>query len=243
MAAQKIVVYGPGGIGKTELCSLIAQLNIKPLFIDVGDSSKFLDVKRIKPGDLQTWEQLRAAVQKDWAQFDAIIVDDLTKAEELATEWTIRNIKHGDIPNKVIKSIEDYGFGKGMTYVYETFLQLLGDLDAQVRRGKFVICTAHECTASVPNPSGEDWIRFEPRLQSPASGKNSIRLRVKEWCDHLFFVGYDVAVEKGKGTGASTRTIYPCELPSCMAKSRQLADPIVYEKGSPDLWNQLLGKE
>ena len=29
-----------------------------------------------------------------------------------------------------------------------------------------------------PNPAGEDWLRYEPRLQSPNSGKASIRLRV-----------------------------------------------------------------
>src|SRR5690606_13160109 len=139
--------------------------------------------------------------------------------------------------------IEGYGFGKGLTHLYETFLQVLGDLDGMIRRNKFVICTAHECTANVPNPAGEDWIRYEPRLQSPASGKNSIRHRVKEWCDHLLFVGYDVAVEDGKGVGAGTRTIYPCELPICMAKSRDLADPIPYPKGSANLWKKLLNKE
>ena len=64
---------------------------------------------------------------------------------------------------------------------------------------------------------------------------------VKEWADHLLFVGYDVDVQDGKGRGAGTRTIYPTERPHCMAKSRTLAEPVVYERHDAALWNQLLG--
>lgn len=154
----------------------------------------------------------------------------------------IANVRHEK--GHCVKSVEGYGYGKGFTHVYEAFLLVLQDLDAVVRSGKHVICTAHDCTANVPNPSGEDWIRYEPRLQSPNSGKASIRLRVKEWCDHLFYVGYDAAVnEDGKATGVGSRTIYPSELPTHLAKSRTLADPIPYVEGDPELWNQLFAKE
>lgn len=240
---QKVVIYGPGGVGKSELSYLIGECGVKPLFIDIGDSSRFLDVDRCEPTP-QTWEELREALHADWPNHGALIIDDLSKAEEMAVDWTIRNVKHEKNSDKKIQSIEDYGFGKGYVHAYETFLQLLGDLDAQARRGKHIICIAHECTANVPNPNGEDWIRYEPRLQSPASGKSSIRHRVKEWCDHLLFVGFDTAVNKdGKGIGGGTRTIYPTELPSWWAKSRLLSDPIVYERGSAQLWKLLLGKE
>jgi len=76
-----------------------------------------------------------------------------------------------------IRRLEDYGFGKGCQHVYETFLPLLSDLDQHVRAGRNVALILHDCTATVPNPKGEDYIRWEPRLQSPASGKASIRLR------------------------------------------------------------------
>lgn len=241
---HKVVLYGPGGVGKSELASLLLKLGVNPVFIDIGESTKFLKVKRAKPNP-QNWEELRAAVQHDWSDCGAIVIDDFSKAEEFAVDFCIRTIKHekGD-GVKVIKSIEDYGFGKGYVHVYETFLTLLGDLDAQARRGKHIICIAHECTANVPNPRGEDWLRYEPRLQSPPSGKSSIRHRVKEWCDHMFFVGFDVFVdENGVGVGAGTRSIYTTELPSCMAKSRSLSQTIRYEQGNPELWKQLLAKD
>lgn len=240
---QRVVIYGPGGVGKTELASNLKGIGLKPLFFDCGSGSHFLDVARID--GLDSWEDLRAAVQdhslaKD---FNAIVVDDLTTAENLAVRWTLANIpvERSGGQTALVKSIEGYGWGKGYTHVYETFLQLLGDLDAHIRAGRTVVAIAHDCTARVPNPSGEDWIRYEPRLQN--TDKGNIRARVKEWADHLLFVGYDVFAKDGKATGAGTRTVYPVELPTHLAKSRSLSDPIVYERGSFDLWSKLLTPE
>jgi hypothetical protein len=193
--------------------------------------------------DIANFEELRAALHDEalWSGFNAVVIDDLTKAEELASDWVVRNIPHPK--GKPIKSIEDYGWGEGYTHVYEAFLLLLGDLDQHIRKGRHVICVCHECTANVPNPAGEDWIRFEPRLQSPKSGKASIRHRVKEWCDHLLFIGYDTFVnEDGKGTGSGTRTIFPVEMPTHWAKSRSLDTPIPYTRGSAALWERLFNK-
>lgn len=240
-----MVLYGPGGVGKTELCSLIAQSGLKPIFLDVGDGTRFMDVARVEGIDAtSSWDDLRAALHADdlYSEYNAIVVDDLTKCEELASAWVVDNIAHEK--GHKVKSIEGYGFGKGLSHVYDTFMHLLGDLDQHCRKGRWVICIAHECTASVPNPSGEDFLRYEPRLQSPKSGKESIRHRVKEWCDHLFFVGFDVAVDNdGKASGGGTRTIYPVELPTHWAKSRSLSEPINYERGSNLLWERLLKGE
>lgn len=242
-AAQKIVVYGPGGVGKSELCSLLRSVAIEPVFIDIEQGTNFLDVARLD--DVYAWEELLGVLRDDslMSQFNAIVIDSFTKAQELCEAWVIRNIKHSKDKNKVIKSLADYGFGEDATFVYETFLQLLAELDAQVRKGRHVIGICHDCTANVPNPEGEDFLRYEPRLQSPKSGKNSIRHRVKEWCDHLLYIGYDVLVsEEGKAEGHGSRCIYPTERPTYWAKSRCLADPIVYQKDSSDLWKLLFNK-
>lgn len=237
------MVYGPGGIGKTELCSLLRAVNVKPLILDIEGGSSAIDVDRID--GLTTWDDLRAALHNEelWAEYGAVVVDSFTKCEELSIAWTLANVPH-EKGHTVTTGIEGYGFGKGFTHNYETFLQLLADLDNHVRAGRHVVCVCHECVAEVPNPSGEDWSQYQPRLQSPTSGKASIRHRVKEWTDHLFYIGYDVAVNKeGKASGAGTRTIYTTEMPTHWAKSRFLADPISYEKGSAEVWNQLINRK
>lgn len=239
--AHKIVIYGPGGVGKSELCSLLPEVGIKPLFLDLDDGTGFMDVDRVLP---ESWDDMLAILRSDLCgEYQAIVIDDFTKAESLAIDWTIDNVPH-EKGHKVKGGIEGYGFGKGYTHVYDTFLHLLAELDRHVREGRNVIGIAHECTANVPNPSGEDWIRYEPRLQSPPSGKGSIRHRVKEWCDHLLFIGFDVHVDSdGKGQGSGTRTIYPVEYPTHWAKSRELAEPIPYHRGDAELWRQLFQRK
>jgi AAA domain len=242
VSAQRVVIYGPGGIGKTELCANIKQIaGMRPLFVDIGTGSSFLDVDRVEPAP-QTWEELRGALHEQslWKDHNAVVVDDLTTAENLAVRWTLANVmaERAGGSSAQVNSIEGYGWGKGYTHVYETFLQLLGDLDAHVRAGRTVLCIAHDCTAKVPNPAGIDYIRYEPRLQN--TDKGNIRSRVKEWADHLLFIGYDVFSRDGKAQGSGTRTIYPNETPTQLAKSRSLESPIVYERGSAELWKQLL---
>lgn len=242
--AQKTIIYGPGGCGKTSLCASIRQCGIEPLILDLDDGSHFLDVDRIGGRGsnlLKNWESLRDALHSEdlWRRYGAVVIDSLTKAEELAGAWTIANVKteKGDF----VKSIEGYGYGKGFSHLYETFLHLLGDLDAHAQAGRQVICVAHECTANVPNPTGENFLRYEPRLSSPASGKSSVRNKCKEWADNVCFIGYDQTVNKdGKAVGCGSRAIYPTERPSWMAKSRTLSEDIVYEKGNADLWKMLL---
>lgn len=233
--AHKAVIYGGGGIGKSELCANIKQLGLTPLFLDLDEESKFLNVKRY---NLQTFDELRAIIHDEskWEGIDVVVVDSLTKAEELDVAWTIANVRHEK--EKHIRSIEDYGWGKGYVHVYETFLLLLGDLDSLVRRGIHVLCTAHDCTEKVPNATGDDYLQYQPRLQSPAK-QGKTRERVKEWCDHLLHIDYDTAVTDGKVQGSGTRTIYTKGTPTRWAKSRRAVDPVEYEQGSAEIWRQL----
>ncbi len=239
---HRIGLFGPGGIGKT---TLAATAPGPVAFIDLDDSLPILrpslgelDIRRV--GGIAGWQDIRDALHSDgWDDVRTIVLDSATKAEELAVEWTIRHVKH-EKEGVVVRRLEDYGFGKGYQHVYETFLPLLSDLDQHVRAGRNVVLILHDCTATVPNPKGEDYIRWEPRLQNPASGKASIRLRVREWLDHLLYVGYDVeATRDGKAQGHGTRTIWPQERPWCMAKSRTLADPIELVQFDTTLWKKL----
>lgn len=233
--AQRVVLYGPGGIGKSSL----ARLAPNAVFLDIEEGTRNLDAPRVE--GIDSWSSLRACLQSSALDsYGTIVLDSATRAEEWAIGHTLATINNekGDR----VKSVEGYGFGKGYQHVYETFLLLLQDIDAQVRNGRSVILIAHDCTANVPNPGGEDFIRFEPHLQAPKSGKASIRERVFQWADHVLFLGYDVAVKEGKGRGAGTRTIYPAEMPTHRAKSRTLADPVVYS-GANDgaIWTSIFG--
>lgn len=240
---HRILFYGPGGIGKT---TAAASLPGPVAFFDLDDSLARLagqiDTGNIMPvSGVENWSDLRFVLQADgWNDIRSIVIDTGTRAEEMAIAHTLATVPHEK--GHLCSRLEDYGFGKGFQHVYDTFLPLLADLDRHSRAGRHVMILCHDCTSTVPNPAGEDWLRYEPRLQSPNSGKASIRLRVREWADHVLFLGYDVNVGKdGKGRGVGTRTVYPAELPHCMAKSRTTQIPIPLIAGeSAALWNTII---
>ena len=242
--ACRISIYGPGGIGKTTLAHLIGTKVANPLIIDLDQGSLDLDCERLD--GVNDFESLRRAINdKDlWKGREALILDNATIAEEFVCKWVI-----GNVPPKTqgtpIDSIDDYGYGRGFAHVYRQFLLLLGDLDRHFETGRNVVVIAHDCVSDVLNPYGEQWIRYEPRLQTSKKGEKSIRLRLKEWSDHLVYLGYDVSVSKdGIASGGGSRMIYTSELPSRMAKSRTLPKEIKFASAvDASLWNELLGEK
>ena len=250
-AGQRAVIYGPGGIGKTTAC---VYLKGKTAVVDADESmpvlagqlreANLLDNLTVVNG-VSDWLSLRSAIQSDgWDGIDNILLDTGTKIEEWALQHTLRTNKLD--ANSYASSIEDYGYGKGYTYLFETFMPLLADLDRHIRAGRNVVVVCHDCLNNVRNPDGEDYIRYEPRLMTTSNGKFSIRLRVREWADHVLFVNYDLNVEKkpkqlgpGKATGSGTRTVYTSERPSYMAKSRTTQQQIPVIPGE-SFWDQII---
>jgi len=212
--AKRAVIYGPGGVGKTTA----AAGSPSPLIIDLEGGSSEMNVARLT--GLKTWEELLAALrdQNLTDPFQTVFVDSGTRAEEFALDFAKRTIPCEG--GRLATSIESWAYGKGPQYVYDVFLQLLAELDRLIERGKNVGLICHECVNDTPNPSGEDFLRYEPRLQSPKSGKASIRDRVFEWADVVGYLSYDVLSQDGKARGSGTRTLYFDSRPTWRAKGR-----------------------
>lgn len=233
--AQRIVEFGPGGVGKTSLATLVPN----PVCIDLENGTREFDVPRVD--GVESFADLRAVLQSSALDgFKTVIIDTMTRAEEYAVAHVLATVQNDR--GNLVKNIEAYGFGKGLQHVYDAMLLLLADCDLQVRRGRNVILICHECVNEVPNPMGENYIRYEPHLQDPKSGKSSVRRRVFQWADHVLFVGYDVVSEDGKGRGAATRTIWTYELPTHMAKSRTVRQILPFKNAQDGtIWTHILG--
>lgn len=241
--AHRIVPYGTGGIGKTSLVALLKEIGLNPLFYDLEGGASDFDVNVAR--GIEDWSDLRTAIQdREFnAPYDCIVVDTASKAEELCAKHVISTIRT-DSNGTVATSLESYGWGKGYSHLCEQFMLLLADLDRLYEDGKNIILVCHDCKANVPNPMGSDYIRFEPLLYTSKDGKASIRDRVKNWADHVLFIGYDVAANKdGKAKGGGSRQIYCQEQATFVAKSRTLTGPYGYAEGDVTIWKHLFGKE
>ncbi|WP_199925704.1 ATP-binding protein [Paenibacillus bouchesdurhonensis] len=213
--AQKVVLYGPEGIGKS---SLAAQFP-NPVFIDTEGSTKQLDVQRLpKPS---SWEMLKQQVawvkQQGKSRFGSLVIDTVDWAEMLCVDSVCAT------HNK--NGVEDFGYGKGYIYVAEEigrFLNLLSDI---VEAGIHVILTAHSQIVKFEQP---DEMGAYDRYQLKLGAKTGSRTAplVKEWADIVLFINYktfSVAVDdKGKKNKAQggARTMYTTHHPAWDAKNR-----------------------
>lgn len=219
--AQKVVIYGPEGIGKTTLARQFPD----PVFIDTEESSKGYAVKRItrpdggvRPDSWNMLMEMAEAVRDGAIPCGTLVVDSLDWAEALC-------IGHVCSKNKK-DGIEDFGYGKGYTYLEEQFGKLLNLLSEIVWKGIHVICTAHAAMRRVelPEETGA-YDHWELKLEKKTASL------VKEWADMVLFCNYKTIVisgntpmEKNKAAGGK-RVMHAAHTPWWDAKNRhQLPD-------------------
>lgn len=218
VSAQKVVLYGPEGIGKSTFASHFPN----PVFIDTEGSTKKLDVVRTpKPS---SWTMLLEQVKyfKNHPQeLGTLVIDTADWAEQLCTnEICAKANKNG---------IEDFGYGKGYVYLTEEFGRLLNLLEELVELGVNVVMTAHAQMRKFEQPDEMgSYDRWEMKLQ-----KKTAPL-VKEWADMVLFANYKTyvvnvdnqGVQKGKNKAqGGKRVMFTTHHPCWDAKNRDGLSP------------------
>ncbi|MDP3936823.1 MAG: ATP-binding protein [Deltaproteobacteria bacterium] len=211
--AQKATIYGPEGIGKSTLAAKFPN----PLFIDTEGSTKHMDVARTP--NPSSWAMLLshvAYVKANPTVCDTLIIDTADWAETLC----IAHI----CAERQWKSIEDAGYGKGYTYLEETFGKLLNILNDVIECGIHVVFTAHAQMRKFEQPDEAGaYDRWEMKLEK------KIAALIKEWADMVLFAGYQTyvvnvdgqGVEKGKNKArGGKRIVYTQHHPCWDAKNR-----------------------
>jgi len=179
---DRVLIFGVEGIGKSSWAAAAPS----PVFVAAEDGTSQLDVARLpKP---ETWqavldqiEQLRVSEH----DFKTVVFDTLDALEPLL--WA--HISKRD--NKA--NIEDYGYGKGYVAAldeWRVFLSALERLRRERQMGTVLI--AHSLIKLFKNPEGEDFDRFELKLNPKAGGL------LKEWCDAVLFAHWETYADKKK---------------------------------------------
>lgn len=179
-SAQKIVFYGPEGIGK----STIASMFPKPLFSDTEGSTKRLNVMRF---DRPTSEEMLIEqinyVKTHPDICKTYVLDTADWAEKLCSQAVCAKYKKS--------GIEEFGYGKGYTYLNEDFGKILNLLEDVVSVGINVVVNAHAIMRKFEQP---DEMGAFDRWELKLDKRNAPML--KEWADAVFFINYKTVVEK-----------------------------------------------
>lgn len=246
---ELIGLYGAGGCGKTKLAALSERVLGSTVFIDLDDSLGVLYPKLQECGlspqrvsGIKKWSDMIGLLDsRALDPFKTVVIDTASEAENMAMDHVVETIQCEN--GQSATSIESYGYGKGYRFLHDTFRELISSMREHAQLGRNMIIVMHDTTATVPNAEGADYLRHEPKLYADKSV--SLRTLMQNSLDHLLYVGYDVEAKKGarekhgKASGSGTRTIYPVETATCIAKSRRLDDPIPYIDGDDALWRAL----
>jgi len=211
--AQKVVLYGVEGIGKSTFAAQFPD----PLFIDTEGSTSNMDVARLDKAT--SWTMLQQQIQfvKQNKPCKTLVIDTIDWAERVLIENMCA------IERK--KSIEDFGYGQGFTRLTEEVGRFLNLLQDVVDAGIHVVLTAHAQVRKfeLPEESGA-FDKYELKLGLKTSARTSSL--VKEWADMVLFANYKIISQatdknatKFKAHGGQ-RVIYATPRPTWDAKNR-----------------------
>ena len=216
--AQKIVIFGVEGIGKSTFASQFPD----PLFIDTEDSTLHMDVKRFdKP---TSWTMLLQQVEyvKINRPCKTLVIDTIDWAEEICK-------KHLMAANGW-SAIDAEGYGKKFVSLAKEMGTLLDKLSEVIDVGINVVVTAHAMLRKKEEPDEMGaYDRYELKLEKKTAPI------VKEWSDNVLFANYkttiitDSKTESKKATGGQ-RMMYTTHRPAWDAKNRwQLPDELPFD--------------
>ena len=218
--AQKVVLYGVEGIGKSTFASQFPN----PVFIDTEGSTSNMNVKRLD--NPNSWQMLLDEVNyvKQSRICSTLIIDSADWAERICKE-------HLAVLGKWTDSNNDYG--AKYVALEKEFGLLINKLSDLVELGINVVLTAH---AKLKKKEEPDQMGAFDRYQLKMEDKTGAI--VKEWADMVLFANYEMTVltdekTKSKKATGGHRVMYATHYPGWDAKNRHgLPDKLPFEFGT-----------
>jgi hypothetical protein len=218
---QKVVIYAPAGIGKSTLASQLPN----PLFIDFEGGTHQLDVSRLEPQSITEFEKIVRELCRDRQGFDTVVIDTIDWLEETAVRQVV-----SDADNENVKTIEDFGFGKGWMALNNKMTAITQQFDRLIDAGLHVVCLAHAAVRKFEDPKQScSYDRYELKMYKDRPGAKGSAALIKEWADALLFGSYEDRVKApvldgGRGKAIATsgreRALYCAHSAAWDAKNR-----------------------
>jgi hypothetical protein len=206
---QRIVIYGPEGIGKTTLAAQMPD----PVFIDVEGSTSDMDV--IRSPVPSSWRSLVDTVEafaRDHHGRQTLVIDTADWAEKLC-------ISHVCAANNMTSLGGQEDYGRSYNLLEAEWRRFLDSLSRVAASGMHVCLTAHTGIRNHKQPDLEKgYDRWELKMEKKTSAAT------KEWARTVLFLNYKTYIVEGKdkkktATGGH-RVIYTSHTPAWDAKNR-----------------------
>lgn len=218
--AQKVVLYGVEGIGKSTFASQFPD----SVFIDIEGSTSNMNVKRLPTP--KSWQMIMDEVEdvKQRQICQTLIID--------SGDWAERKCKeHLASLGKWTDSTNDYG-AKYVSLEKE-FGQLVNKLSDVVEAGINVVVTAHAKLKKKEEPDQMGaYDRYQLKMEDKTGGM------LKEWADMVLFANYETTIvtdsktNSKKATGGQ-RIMFTSHHPGWDAKNRHnLQDKLPLDFGT-----------
>lgn len=207
--AQKIVLYGVQGIGKTTFGATFDN----PILAPIEDGAHNVNIMSFpKITEYGQMVDIITALHEEHP-YKTLVVDSLDWMEPLV--WAYTCALHQK------QNIEDFGYGKGYVMALDSWRNIMSGLDSlRENMGMNVVLIAHTHIKRFESPEMEPFDRYETKLQKAAAAL------WEEWADMVLFANYKMRIvrEKGEATkraqGQGERIIYTSERPAYKAKNR-----------------------
>lgn len=194
----RVVIYGTEGIGK----STFGASAPSPIFLGPENGTGHLNVTRFPSP--QSWVDVLDAIRvltDDAHDYKTLVIDSLDWLEPVLFAYICQ--RDGQA------GIEAYGYGKGYTAALDEWRVFLKALERlRHARPMHVILVAHAWIKTFSNPAGENYDRYEMKLNNKAAGL------IKEWVDCVLFANYETFANKtkresrAKGVDSGARLLY-----------------------------------
>lgn len=176
----RVLLYGPEGVGK----STFGAGAPGAVFLGAEEGTSQLDVTRFPQPE--TWTDALDAITtltNEKHEFKTLVIDTL--------DWLEPTLWDSICKRDNQKSIESYGYGKGFQAALDEWRIFLSALE-RLRKAKpmHIVMLAHSWIRPFKNPTGEDYDRYELKINAKAGGL------LKEWCDAVLFATYETFAVK-----------------------------------------------
>ncbi len=220
-AAQKFIIYGIQGLGKTTFGATFQN----PILLRTEDGAKAINITTFPIA--KTFDDVKQAItslHQEKHDFKTLVVDSLDWLEPLVWDETCE--ENG------FTNIESAGYGKGyVTADYYWRLLMKGFDSLAINKNMDIVLISHAEIKTFNSPISEPYDRYQLKLHKRAAGF------WQEWADMVLFCNYKTNIETKKagfdkeisrGTGSGERVVFTEERPAFHAKNRWSLPPEIY---------------